>query len=366
MNTATEIAVPRKETPQKKKRLPEIMLAGAIFCFCVILIHSSSELVTVGNRENFLYQIVATAWRMSGFATQGFVFLAGLRFFISVKDKENFNPLKYILSRFWRIIPLYLVWSVIYYGYSVYMQYEPFDIARFIRGLLSGDLTAHLYYVPVILQFALLAPISLLLRKKLPGSVILPASVLLTSIFGDHLPDLLNVLFPNMTPFPYSDRVFTAFLIFWSAGCCAGAAYDRFCKMLDSCRILISVCFVICTVLDLGAMYYSYVVGRFVWCIKQIQTLYILTAIIFVMMISRWITGKLRSIPTFLQYVDLAGYSIYLSHIFPLWLIQYAISMLGIGAAYGFLLRISGLLLWAVILSFMYVLLLYRIHGSTK
>jgi len=362
-DTADNIIQP---TPKQKKRHPEIMLSGAVFCFFVLFIHAASEIVSAGTEGSAIYAPVAALWRMCGCATQGFVFLAGLRFAVSQKrsDKE-FKPLKYVFSRFLRILPLYLAWCAIYYAYNILISGEGFYISDFFGGVLLGDIAPHLYFIPIILQFAVIAPFSLLLRKKLPAAFILPAAVLITSVMGDCLPDLIGVIFPQAPYFEYSDRIFTSFLIFWSAGCCAGEEYDSFVKTLDNAKGVITACFLLAAALDLGAVYYSFVLNRFVWCIKQIQTLYVLTAIIFVMMISRAATRR-TSAPLFLQKADLASYSIYLSHILPLWLIQLGIDKLGLDLTCGFFIRLAVLLVWALILSAIYGQRLYRIHASSK
>ncbi len=354
-----------QNTQRIQSRKHEITVCSVLLCLCVLFIHVASLFVSSADRSSVLYMPIAAVWRMCGFAAQGFIFLAGLRYMISAKKGGRSVP-SYYLSRLLRILPLYLIWCVIYYAYDIVADGAKFDISYFLNCVLTGDLTGHLYYIPVLLQFTLLAPLSLLLRKKLPSSLILPASVLLTSIFGDHLTDILNAVFPAASAFNYSDRVFTSFLIFWSAGCCAGAAYDKFCELLDSAKGFIIAAFVLSAVLDLGAMYYSFILGRFIWCIKQIQTLYVLSAILFLMCISRLIVKNRTEAPAFFQKAELAGYFVFISHILPLDALQLLLDRLGVGVSVGFLCRFAALAVYFVLCSLAYGNRLYMVHAKRK
>lgn len=358
-----DISISNTQRPESRRH--EITVCSVLLCLCVLFIHVASLFVSAADRSSALYIPIAALWRMCGFAAQGFVFLAGLRYMISAKNHRR-SVFSYYLSRILRILPLYLIWCVIYYAYDIVAEGAEFDISFFLKCVLTGDLTGHLYYIPVLLQFTLIAPLSLLLRKKLPSSLILPASVLLTSIFGDHLTDILNAVFPAAPAFNYSDRMFTSFLIFWSAGCCAGAAYDKFCRLLDSSKGFIIAAFAASAALDLGAMYYSFILGRFIWCIKQIQTLYVLSAILFLMCVSRMLVKSRTEAPAFFQKAELAGYFVFISHILPLEALQLLLDRLGIGVAVGFFCRFAALAAYFVLCALAYGNKLYLVHAKRK
>ena len=362
MNTT---AVFVNSTHKREGRKHEITVCSVLLCFCVLFIHGASLFISAGDKSSFIYLPVAALWRMSGFAAQGFIFLAGLRYMLSAAKGGRSVP-RYYLSRLLRILPLYLIWCALYYAYDIVAEGASFDLKFFLKCLITGDLTGHLYYVPVLLQFTLLAPISLLLRKKLPASFILPVSLLLTSIFGDHLTDILSAVWPAAAPFNYSDRLFTSFLIFWTAGCCAGAAYEKFCSILDNARGIIVTAFIISAAMDLGAMYYSFILGRFIWCVKQIQTLYVLCAIMFVMTVSRAIVKNRAEAPVFFQGAELAGYFIYVSHVLPLEALQLLLDRLRVGVAVGLGLRMLTLAIWFTLCALANKNKLYMVHAKRK
>ncbi len=362
-NTDTTLNI--SSTHKTVSRRHEITVCSVLLCFCVLFIHAASLFISSADKSSFVYLPVAALWRMCGCAAQGFVFIAGMRYMLSASKNKKSVP-AYYLSRIIRIVPLYVLWCAIYYAYDVLVEKAPFDLGFFLKCLVTGDLTGHLYYIPVLLQLTLIAPLSLLLRKKLPASLILPASLLITSIFGDHLTDILNAVFPAAPAFNYSDRVFTSFLIFWSAGCCAGAAYDKFCKLLDEAKVFIICAFFISAALDLGAMYYSFILGRFIWCIKQIQTLYVLCAILFLMTVSRMIVKNRPEAPVLFQKGELGGYFIFVSHILPLEAVQLLLNKLGVGVAVGLGVRVLVLAIWFLLCSLAYGNRLYMLHAKRK
>lgn len=363
MNGSTYTAATQTHKTQSRKH--EITVCSVLLCLCVLFIHGASNFISSGDKSSLLYLPVAALWRMSGFAAQGFVFLAGLRYMLSAAKGAKSVP-RYYISRLLRILPLYLIWCALYYAYDIVAEGASFDLGFFLRSLMIGDLACHLYYIPLILQFTLLAPISMLLRKRVPAEFILPVSLLLTSIFGDHLTDILSAVAPNTAPFAYSDRVFTSFLIFWSAGCCAGAAYERFAELLDRARPFIIAAFFISAAMDLGAMYYSFILGRFIWCVKQIQTLYVLCAIMFVMTLSRAIVKNRAEAPVFFEKAELAGYFIYVSHVLILDVVQLLLSKLQISAELGLGIRMLILALWFVLCTLAQKNKLYMVHAKRK
>ncbi len=364
------ISVNTPNTQRSEGRRHEITVCSVLLCLCVLFIHGASDLIKAGDVSRPVYYAVSVIWRMCGVGAQGFIFIAALRYTLSAtREGKKKSVCAYYLSRFLRIVPLYLVWSAAYYAYSVLAEGAEFSFSEFCRLALLGDAASHLYYVPVLLQFALIAPVSLIIRKKLPASVILPASVLLTSIFGDHLTDLIYVAFPSVSAFNYSDRVFTSFLIFWSAGCCAGAAYDKFCEFLDNSKVFIFSAFAFTALLDLGVMYFNHVLKdtwRQVWCVKQIQTLYVLSAILMLMAVGRMVVKKRTEAPVFFQKAELAGYFIYLSHLLPAKATFLLCGKLGISTLPAFFITIAVLAVWFVLSSLAYGNRLYMLHAKRK
>jgi len=348
---------------QNNTRKPEVSVCSVFFCVAVLIIHASSQFVSLGDRSSLLFAGAAALWRMCHFATYGFVFLAGLRFMLSWKKKNSPSVIKYYFSRILRIVPLYLLWCVVYYVYDLIINRAHFSLTDLLLQILMGSGAGHLYFIPVLLQLALIAPLSAFLRKKLPASCLLVISLLITFIFGLHLPDMLSSFFPKLPYFEYSDRVFTSYLIFWTFGCSVGNAYESFCAQLDKLRPYVFGTFILCTALDLSSTYVSFIKGRFIWCLQDISILYVLSAITLVFTVSRMITKK-SGAPAFFERADLAGYLIYLSHILPLELTQLLLNKLSVGIAVSLAVRFAVLAVWMLLCTLLYRKRLDRYHAK--
>ena len=103
------------------KRRNEISFFAIFLCFSVIFIHSASELISAGIGAASIYLPVMLIQRLFSFAVPGFVFLSGLRFMLTTKEKgKDFSAGRYILHRLYRIMPLYIIWTLIYFFYRIY------------------------------------------------------------------------------------------------------------------------------------------------------------------------------------------------------------------------------------------------------
>ena len=157
-----------QNTQRQESRKHEITVCSVLLCLCVLFIHGASDLIKANDVSRPVYYAVSAIWRMCGVGAQGFIFLAALRYTLSAKrDGKKRGILSYYLSRFLRIVPLYLVWSAIYYAYSVLAEGAEFNFSEFLRLTLIGDTASHLYYVTVLLQLTCVHKLSHLLVGRL-------------------------------------------------------------------------------------------------------------------------------------------------------------------------------------------------------
>lgn len=348
---------------KNNSRKPEVDVCSVFFCVAVLIIHACSQMVSGGDRSSLVFAGVSALWRICHFATYGFVFLAGLRFMLSWKKKESPSVFKYYLSRILRIVPLYVLWCAVYYAFHLISTDSTFVFADLLKQLLLGNAQKHLYFIPVLLQLTLIAPLSAIIRKKLPSNVLLILSLLITLIFGAHLPDMISAFFPSSSAFEYSDRIFTSYLIFWTFGCSVGNAYESFCAQLDKLRPYTFGAFIVCAALDLSSTYVSFVKGRFIWCLQDISILYVLSAITLVFTVSRMITKK-NGAPAFFERADLAGYLIYLSHILPLEVTALLLSKTSVSITASLFIRFAVLAVWMLLCTLIYRKKLDRYHAK--
>lgn len=335
----------------ERKRQNEISLFSVFLCFAVICIHAFSEVISSGANATKIYYPVMAFQRLFSLAVPAFVFLSGLRFMLAYGRADDFSPLRYILRRFARLLPLYAVWTAIYYAFRVIACGYDFSVKNLLLGFLTGDTEAHLYFVPLILQFSLIAPLSRVLHRKFPAAFLIPAAMLFTVVFGENLPWLLGVLFPK-AEFAYCDRIFSLYLVYWSVGCAVGNSYEKFRQALGRFRIQISVLFALCYAAELFAAYYTYVLKRAVPCFPAVHAAYSLVAAMFFLMLACLFVGKTESLPKPLQRLDGRAYFLYLSHIFPMLLAERFIFSYPLGLLERMAVRLLAMAIWVFAAAF--------------
>ena len=65
----------------------------------------------------------------------------------------------YVISRFKRLLIPFLVWSTIYSFINIIINNEDFNLFRYVVKLILGLSSGQLYYILVLIQFTLLAPL---------------------------------------------------------------------------------------------------------------------------------------------------------------------------------------------------------------
>lgn len=291
------------------KRKPDIMFLNIVFCLIVIFIHISSEVVTDMPKDTNFFRIVFSAQKLSSFVVQGFLLLSGVKLFLHKGDGIDFAG--YYASRFFRIIVPYVFWATVYYMYFCRMGVYKFSASDLVWHLICGDIWAHFYFIIVLVQFELLAPLWMLLFKRGNAAVHIAFSTIITAICAQYLPSVLTTLFPSMPDFSVSN-CFLRYQIYWTAGCLIGRNYEDFRGYLKNSKIMITLTFIICAVL-----YVFLALATFghepVW-LELFNILYSMSAILLFYMVSQLFTLGGGSALKPLTPFDRSTYTVYLVH----------------------------------------------------
>ena len=198
--------------------------------FLVMFIHISSQAVSSLDKFSAPHIAVFAFWRLAMISIQGFVFLSGVKFMLSFRTRKLNYP-KYALSRFVKIIVPYVVFNVIYYVNFVQNGYFGFSLRDLGKYLIRGDLAAPFYFVIVIAQFYLLAPLWTRIFNKMPAAVtmkaIIPAAAAVNILWVTLLPYIMRNHFPAVDAVPIS-RLLFGNILYWTAGCAVGKNYENF------------------------------------------------------------------------------------------------------------------------------------------
>lgn len=290
------------------KRRQDIVFLNILFCLLVILIHISSEVITEMSRSQTMYWVVLVLSKMSAFVVQGFILLSGVKLFLKA---GNLNYGKFYLSRLTSVVLPYIAWVFIYYLYFCYKDYYVFSWAELGSFLLNGKLSAHFYFVVVIVQFYLLLPVWVLFFKRANPAVVLLISLMITVICGMSLDSILATLFPDRS-FPHLDLLFPRYLIYWAAGCMIGLHYQEFKNYLRKRWISITLLFLVCGAIK--AWFTVYFAGGGPLWMDQIHILYCISALLFFYMAAQMFAEGGAFLLKPLSWLDKSTYHIYLVH----------------------------------------------------
>ncbi len=284
-----------------KKRIGEVTVLNVLFAMLVIFIHISSNPVLVLDKQGLPYMVVMAFWRLSSFVVQGFIFLSGFKMFYS--RKEKFEPGRFYIGKVKNILLPYILWVIIFYFYLRSRGFLPQQnhITAIIKHIFVGDLVGHFYFIPVIMQFYLLAPVWNLLEKRIKPatSIILALAVML-------------VCSAELKNFLYNDRLFTTYLFYFVAGIYAGARYDDFLGRIKKYRLHLALLFVLVAAANVLLTYISFSGIRQIASLEYIHIAYCICAIFFCYAAALRVTGIAENI--LIKNIDRASYYIYLVH----------------------------------------------------
>ena len=230
--------------PSTKKR--ELNDMNAIACFLVILIHVLSLGISSVTPTSWQAAVIYFPWRLAAFVVPMFLYTGAVKMALHFMDAEITlgGYLRYMLQRIQKIYLPYVLWVVIYYLCFLRIGYVRGEPREFFSYLLLGNLSSPFYYIVIVMQFYLLMPFWLWMVKHIPAYLALGVS-LLTFFFMQQFPYILSLVGVD---FPYSDRVFLTYLLFWVAGLYAGKHYDLVATSLSGglgqvvCGVVVLVC----------------------------------------------------------------------------------------------------------------------------
>lgn len=296
--------------PEKgRTRKNDIVFLNIIFCLLVIFIHIASEVVSNMPRGTAFFKIIFSAHRLSSFVVQGFILLSGVKLFLH--RGEGINYLKYYKTRVMRVYIPYILWVVVYYIYFCAKGYFEFSLSDLFFRIIYGDLSAHFYFVIILIQFDILAPLWMALFKRGNSAVNVAFSLIITVICGQFLMPILTTLFPSIPNINF-DNCFLRYLVYWTAGCMIGRQYDKFQAYLKRNIPTICVGFLFCATLNVALTLST--IGHFPIWLDFIHIMYCMSAILFFYMIAQAFSGGGALILKPLSAIDKSSYTIYLMH----------------------------------------------------
>ena len=293
---------------------------NVFFCLLVIFIHTSSAPVTYLIKPSWQLAAVYTPWKLASFVVYGFLFIGGVRFALHPSEPGIGGTLVFYRKKLTRILIPYIVWVAVYYLWLIiYMDYS-FSFGKLVEFFVTGTAASHFYFVVIILQFFILAPV---FRRFKPShtAAVLPILLLITLMLESSLPELLGRVAPGLRdnflwygPFR-NDRVFTSYLFYWAAGVYAGFAYDKVKEMIGKARIPITVCWALVAFAEVFCGYRGYAYGDWYGILTPLHHLFIISSILFSFTWALKIKDLSFFKTEFFRLLDRCSFSVYLAHL---------------------------------------------------
>ncbi len=333
----------------KRSKKTDIVFLNILFCLLVIFIHISSEVILNAPQNTYFFKTVFSLQRLSHFVVQGFLLLSGVKLFLNKRD--NINYFKYYLSRFTRVVIPYIIWVIIYYIYFCSEGYYVFSFNQLLNELLTGSLSAHFYFVIILVQFDLLAPLFMYIFKRGNIAVHIAFSLIVTVISSQYLSSIISTLFPFAGGFDFSN-CFLKYQIYYTAGCFIGMHYEQFKNYLKRSALPITLGFLICAVLNVTLSLKT--IGFFPQWLELIHIMYSMSAILFFYMLSQFLSWSTKPFTL----LDRASYGIYLIHCLIIVIVNDIMSQNGIfnfvtrfelRALFTYVISIGLCVLWQII-----------------
>ena len=321
---------------QEKRAFKEISMLSALFCVFVVFIHITSfpvEHLIKGSWQHFIFYI---SNKILTFVVPGFIFLSGFKLSYQYKDKKFCFP-AFFKERVVKIFVPYLCWYVVYYVFFLLRDYITMKSpGGLVLSVLVGDLVSPFYFIPLIFQFYLLFGVIRWLFERVDHKLLL------------ILAFFMNFVFLEKIFFRYDDRFFAAYFFYFVLGCYFGKRG----RVFNSYKWIVGIIYVAVAALYL---YFSYHAVVYASPFPHWRTAALLfsTASIFAMgLLANWLCSVMsqRAFHIVLK-VDMASYSIFLSHCLMIYVCDILWQKTGISSVIGQTIFTASILIPVVFIS---------------
>ncbi len=311
---------------KKSRRAEELSYLNAIACLMVVFIHITSYGIVHAAPDSLQAALIYFPWRIAACVVPVFLFSSAVK--MAFQYKENYTLREYIGYVTGRVRSIYLPyagWNLIYYGVFVLLGYYSVSVPGFLAKLFLGTMSAPFYYIVLAMQFYLLKPLWFWVIGNLRWYIAVPTAVLV-SFFSLYLNAFLGIWGAS---FPYYDRMFTTYLVFWIVGLYAGRNWERLTESvaLAGKSVAVGAGIVLLTV-TIPYLYHS----RGIWLVDT--TYHKVIADLLSIAVLLWVSLKLRGagegLKKCLMFISSASFFVYLSHCLFLTLTEHFLPLAGV------------------------------------
>lgn len=290
-------------------RKHELTWMSLAFCLMVLFSHCAGHPITHLRTDSWQFALLLLAQRLTYVSVYGFFLLSGIKLTLSRSRPIRWGP--YMKGRAKALLLPYLAANVIYYAFYCWgIHYYTPDWGKFLGYLLHGNLVSPFYFLIVMFQFTLLSPALYWAAGHIPAKLALPAALVISWGSELYLSQLIGLLIPGYH-YPWSDRTFTTYLVYFLGGCYMGRHYSAFTAWLKGHTRPVTVLFLLSAGADLVLVYRLRVMGVPSFWVPYAHLVYLIAAILFCFRLALWLD---RPLPPVLARVERASFLVYLYH----------------------------------------------------
>lgn len=311
---------------QKSRRAEELSYLNAIACLMVVFIHVTSYGIVHAAPDSVQAALVYFPWRLAACVVPVFLFSSAVKMAFQYEEHYTLREYAgYVAGRVRSIYLPYAGWNLIYYVVFVLLGYYSVSVLGFTKMLVLGSMSAPFYYIVLAMQFYLLKPLWFWIIRHLRWYVAIPSAVIVTFL-SLYLNAFLGLCGIN---FPYIDRIFATYLVFWVVGLYAGRHWEQLTESLAGAGKSVALAAGI-VLLTAVIPYLQYAKG--IWLVDTTyhKVLMDLLSIIVLLWVSLKLRGAGERVRKCLMFISSASFFIYLSHCLFLTLTEHFLPLVGV------------------------------------
>ena len=279
---------------------------NALLCLFVVMIHLTFAPLSELIQKSFPHIAIFVLNKTLGFCVPTFIFLSGFKLFKSY-EKRPLNTKSFLKRRFNKIAVPYFIAVLIY---MIYFGSKGWLEDGIFKSVFLGTVSAHFYYIVILLQLYLLFPILFRLFKRHSRTTFLCSAII----------TLFCVIFLQSG---YWDRFFGTYIFYFVFGM-FWAKYDLYEKIRGYMRI-IAIAYAVLLIFHLTFLYLSNHSGIAYSAYPVINMLYVIFAMIMLYAVSYDFLQKISVVMALSGILGKYTYTIYLYHCLVIFILKYDI-----------------------------------------
>ena len=288
----------------KTKKLPQITVMNALLCIFVVMIHLTFAPLSELMPKSIPQILIFSVNKFLSFCVPAFIFLSGFKLFKSYEERP-LNVKLFLARRFKKIVIPYFFAVFIY---IVYFGAKGWLEDGIFKMLILGTVSAHFYYIVVLVQLYLMFPLIFRLFEK-HSRTTFAVSMLIT---------LFCVIFLRNG---YWDRFFGTYIFYFVLGM-FWAKYDLYIRIRKNI-LSISAIYVCLLFFHIFKLYMSEYYGVAYKTFPIVNMVYVIFAIIILYSASEEFLAKIHGVLTVSALLGRYSYSIYLYHCLGIFILKY-------------------------------------------